>query len=144
MNRKQSCTCWIRPKRGEKFILFIPWFSLLKDICSPPPPTTLTNYRIAGEWWRQDFWDLSNIHQKAVITQTALLPSSHASCTLQAQRSVNVSVAGCLSSSFLCTIFHTKAKSDTLSQRIQSREVTCRVCLFVLMDGKWPNDALEP
>lgn len=82
--------------------------------------------------------------REPVITQTALLPSGHASSTLPAWRPVNVSVAGCLSSSLLYTLLHTRGRSNTLSQRIQITGAAFSVYLFALDDGKLPDDALGP
>lgn len=51
--------------------------------------------------------------KEPVITQTALLPSGHASSTLQAWRPVNVSAAECLTSSLLNTFLHTRQRLNT-------------------------------
>lgn len=82
------------------FIFFIPWFSLVKELWSFFSPPCCFNYSGSVAFCGDRISGILVIFtKKPVITQTALLPSSHASCTLQAQWSVNVSVAGCLSSS---------------------------------------------
>lgn len=112
MRRTQSCICWSGLKRSKK-VYFFQSITFLWSRLFFFPPRLNCRGRVAlcGDWIAGT---LVISTRKPIITQTVLLPSGHTSSTLQTQWPVNVSVAGCLSSSLLYTSYSQKERSDTL------------------------------
>lgn len=113
MHRKQSYACWIRLERRKRFVFSFPDFSLVK-IFSPCCLNYSGRVALCGAWIA---WTLVISTREPVITQTALLPSSHASSTLQAWQPVNVSVVGCLSSSLIHFLTYKRKVEYSLSKK---------------------------